>query len=99
MEIGAFTDRRRAPRTATISGGRFVVEGTSQNCLILNISLVGAQIRLLTGGDAPEAVMLHLPGRAVCAARRRWQRGATAGFEFVEPLMCPLPEPANAGRT
>jgi hypothetical protein len=99
MGNGASADRRRAPRTSSISGGRFVAQGTSQNCLILNISILGARIVLLTDDEAPESMVLYLPGRAVGAARRRWQRGTTAGFEFVEPLTCPLPDQTAPKRT
>jgi hypothetical protein len=55
-------------------------------------SLVGAQIRLLTGGDAPEAVMLQSPWPGgLCGTAAMATRGHSS-FEFVEPLMCPLPE-------
>jgi hypothetical protein len=37
-----------------------------------------------TEWDVPETVLLRLPDGAVRAARRRWQRDADAGFEFIE---------------
>lgn len=69
-----------------ISGGRLVSGGAVQSCVILNLSRVGARVHLVSQGEAPETAMLHLPGGEVRAARRRWQRNAEVGFEFVEPL-------------
>lgn len=86
MERRPLADRRQAPRTSMISGGSFVSRGTSQGCVIVNLSRVGVRIHLLAEGEAPETLMLHLPGGVVRAARRRWQHDAEVGFEFVEPL-------------
>jgi hypothetical protein len=63
-------------------GGSFVSKGTSQNCVVLNLSLFGSRIRLLTDGEAPQTVLLHLPSGVVRAARRCWQQ-ADVGFEFI----------------
>jgi hypothetical protein len=95
MERKAFTERRRVPRTSMLGGGSFVAKKTSQSCVVLNFSPLGAGVRLLIEGKAPEAVILHLPGGAVRAARRRWQHQADVGFEFVEPLpdACNTPVP------
>ncbi|MCW8088419.1 hypothetical protein [Sabulicella glaciei] len=67
-----------------ISGGRMVVEGRSQSCVVLDLSPNGACIHLLYPEAAPTSAVLHLPGGVVRKAARRWQREDVAGYEFCE---------------
>ena len=76
--------RRRTARTPVISGASFTAGGTVRRCVMMDISASGVRLYLVDGAEAPEEVVLHLPGRVVQPARRRWQRGTEAGFEFVD---------------
>jgi hypothetical protein len=77
-------DQRRAARGSTIQGGSLLHKGLLLKCVISDLSVTGARVHLLTPAPAPETVLLELPGGAVRAARRRWQIGSDAGFEFIE---------------
>ena len=74
--------RRRTARTPVISGASFTAGDTVRRCVMMDISASGVRLYLVDGAEAPEQVVLHLPGRVVQPAHRRWQRGTQAGFEF-----------------
>lgn len=76
--------RRRTWRTPVISGASFTAGDTVRRCVMMDISASGVRLYLVDGAEAPEEVVLHLPGRVVQPARRRWQHGTQAGFEFVD---------------
>ena len=77
-------DRRQAVRTPMISGASFSADDVVRRCVVVDISDRGVRLHLVEGTEAPEQVVLHLPGRKVRPARRRWQRGTQAGFEFAD---------------
>ena len=68
----------RATKPAQIVFGGLVLD-----CALLDASRVGAQVRLLEAAEVPEIATLRLPGGESWTVRRRWQRGAQVGFEFV----------------
>ena len=77
--------RRQAVRTPMISGASFTTAGdTVRRCVVVDISDRGVRLHLVEGTEAPEQVVLHLPGHLVRPARLRWQRGTQAGFEFAD---------------
>jgi len=81
--------RRQAVRTPMISGASFTTAGdTVRRCVVVDISDRGVRLHLVDDTEAPEQVVLYLPGRRVRPARRRWQRGTQAGFEFADSA-CP----------
>ena len=79
-------ERRRAPRTSLISGASFVADGTVQRCVMVDISAGGVRLYLLEEREAPERVVLHLPGGLIRPARWRWQRATQVGYAFDEAL-------------
>jgi hypothetical protein len=80
------SDRRRAPRTSLISGASFVADGTVQRCVIVDVSASGVRLHLLEEREAPERVVVHLPGGLIRPARWRWQRATQVGYAFDEVL-------------
>jgi hypothetical protein len=77
-------DKRQVPRTRMIKSVRIISAEKALDCVVLDLSATGARIHLTTEWDVPETVLLRLPDGAVRPARRRWQRDADAGFEFIE---------------
>ena len=65
-----------------ISGGELLSKGNFLKCVVLDVSLTGARVHLLSPEEAPRTVVLHLPGGDVRTARRCWQRDSVVGFEF-----------------
>ena len=84
MEKITPNDRRRAARGRLMQSGSLMRKTVSLKCLVLDVSPTGARVHLLTPEAVAETVLLHLPGGAVQAARRCWQNGNDAGFEFIE---------------
>ena len=79
-----YKERRQTVRTAMISGASFTAGAITRSCVVVDTSVGGVRLYLLDGANVPEQVVLHLPGREVRLARRRWQRGTEAGFEFLD---------------
>ena len=77
-------ERRRAPRTSLISGASFVADGTVQRCVAVDVSASGVRLYLLEEQEAPERVVVHLPGGLIRPARRHWQHGIQVGYAFEE---------------
>jgi hypothetical protein len=83
MEKIMLNERRRQARGRMITGGALERKAESIRCVVLDVSPTGARVHLLAPEPAPEVVLLHLPGGAVRAARRCWQRNGEAGYEFL----------------
>lgn len=66
-----------------ITGGALERRAESIRCVVVDVSPTGARVHLLSPEPAPDTVLLHLPGGAVRAARRCWQREDEAGYEFL----------------
>lgn len=89
MEKISLNERRRQTRGRMITGGTLMRKAASIRCLVLDVSSTGARVQLLAPQPAPETVLLHLPGGDIRAARRCWQRGDEAGYEFLEAEAVP----------
>lgn len=63
--------------------GNTGLDNTGLDCALLDLSTDGARVSLLAAADVPDLVTLRLPDGAARAARRRWQRNAEIGFEFL----------------
>lgn len=84
MEKTNLNDRRLAARGRMIQSGTLAHEADKLKCVLLDISDTGARVHLLAKTTAPDMVYLELPGGVIRIARRRWQDGENAGFEFIE---------------
>ena len=69
---------RQATKPAQIAFGGFVLD-----CVLLDASRGGAQVRLLATAEVPEIATLRLPGGESWTVRRQWQRGVQVGFKVV----------------
>lgn len=76
-------DQRQEARTGMIRSACLMSGGTGLDCALLDLSASGARVSLLSAADLPDMVMLRLPDGAAHAVRRRWQRNAQIGFEFL----------------
>ena len=94
-EVGAATggrttaaERRRAgPRERVLRAGRISFDSHALDCVVTDLSPSGARVLLKPGTGTPsipETVTLGLRDAPARPARRRWLRGAEAGFEFVD---------------
>ncbi|HYI81608.1 MAG TPA: hypothetical protein VEX11_00175, partial [Acetobacteraceae bacterium] len=52
------------------------------DCIVENLSAIGAKLRFSTPTSLPEAFALRFPDGTSHAARRTWSRGATVGIAF-----------------
>lgn len=80
---GANTDRRGARRKGVLLAARIDVQGTSLDCIVLDLSLRGARVQFGAPVALPEFVPLILRDGSRYDARRCWSRGNQVGLEFV----------------
>jgi hypothetical protein len=83
--LASMLDWRRVWRLAMIRRARVVFERASLSCALLDLSPVGARVRLPETADLPGTVLLYLPDEITRAAWVRWRRGLQVGFEFLGP--------------
>lgn len=80
-------DKRRSPRRRQLKDGKVVLSNwTTLDCTIRDMSETGA--RLTFGGPTglPEMFkLLFVSGHCMRDARTVWQKGLSAGLEFVGP--------------
>jgi hypothetical protein len=69
---------RQSTKPAQIGFG-----GSVLDCVLVDASRGGAQVRLLEAAEVPEIVTLRLSDGRNWTVRRQWQRGAQIGFKVV----------------
>ena len=77
-------NQRRAPRSHVIKAAEIMLGVPPLQCTVLDVSAVGVRVYLSEISEVPERVNLRLPDGSIRGARRVWQQGAEAGFEFVD---------------
>ena len=75
-------EQRQGHRKAFLKRAQIVVAGSVVDCVVENLSDIGARVRLGSPTPLPEAFALRLSNGTSHAARRRWARGAVVGMEF-----------------
>ena len=83
MFDGQLVERRRTARSRMIKAAQVVSGGSSLDCVVFDLSATGARLCCQTSAEIPDLVILRLPDGTLRPARRRWQRGAEGGFEFL----------------
>jgi len=80
---------RRHVRCSMFKPAYVVLEESVLDCVLLDLSLGGAQVYLIAHAEVPDRVTLWLPGGESRAVRRCWQRGSHIGFEAVGDAVPP----------
>lgn len=87
--VDAGTSKRRSRRfvrSKLIKAAQIGFGGTVIDCVLLDISIGGAQVQLLRQAYVPGLATLRFQDGASRTALRRWQNGEKVGFEFVNPM-------------
>lgn len=72
--------RRRVCFAGQVETAAFMVDTP---CMVRDVSLTGARIRIAPGAILPERVVLHVPLRSECrVARLVWREGDMVGLRF-----------------
>ena len=79
MEAASTIEQRQAGRKGFLKRAQVIDGNTVLDCLIENMSVVGARLRFAHPTPLPEAFALRFPDGTSHAARRRWSRGTAAG--------------------
>jgi PilZ domain len=74
---------RQSRRSKMIKRAQIAFDGSVLDCALLDISPTGALVHLFAPADVPDITTLRLSQGESRTARRRWQRGAQVGLEFV----------------
>lgn len=82
-EDAEWQPRRRQARRRLFRPAHVVVDDTVLECVLVDISLDGAQVCLVAWANLPERVTLLLPGGGSRPMRRCWQQGSFIGFEAL----------------
>ncbi len=80
---------RRHARCRMFKPAHVVLEDAALDCVLLDLSLGGAQVCLLARAELPEFVTLWLPGGESRRMRCRWRRGSDVGFEALRDAVPP----------
>ena len=83
MRPDAKADTRQADRTEIAEPARIAFGGAAFDCALLDASPGGVRVEMRAPAAVPGVALLRLCGGKILALRRRWQRGAQAGFAFV----------------
>jgi hypothetical protein len=79
-------ERRRAPRVATLAGGRLGIGAGWQSCIVLDYSAQGARLELDRAMAVGGRVTLAFADFPPVPGRVAWQDGRCAGIEFAVRL-------------
>jgi hypothetical protein len=78
----AFEEKRRWPRHQVRLRAQLVSEASAVDCIVVDLSEGGAQVRTTEPIQLPDEVVLRVEDGATYRASLRWMDGAHAGFEF-----------------
>ena len=80
-------DRRKATRFELYEFGSVVFQKEAPRCVIQNLSLTGAKLRMLTGSTAlPSDFLLVRGSTQLLHCRIVWSAESTTGVVFTKPL-------------
>ncbi len=79
---GAYKDKRQSARTRLLQPARLDWDGGGSDCLIYDLSAVGAQVRLPDPPPAGVAVRLQIPLMGRLDGEIVWRRADAAGLCF-----------------
>jgi hypothetical protein len=77
-----FDNKRLAIRQAVLKAAQITFNQSVVDCLVLDISEIGARVRTAAVVPIPEQVTLRLRGGAIFPAVRRWTRGMEIGLSL-----------------
>lgn len=78
----ASENRRCDQRRSVLKGAKMLFSDSIVDCLVINISEVGARVRTAAIMPIPERITLRLSDGATFTAVRRWARGTETGLSF-----------------
>ena len=79
-------ERRRARRTPVYRCAKIWVNGSLRDCVVRDISSLGARLALLSTAYIPDQVSLTFDGaHTLRACRVAWRSTTEIGVEFREP--------------
>ena len=78
-------ERRKITRTRVLKGAKFLLKNSSvRDCVVRNLTNVGAGVEIPNTIDLPEALDLTFDGgRSFRRCRLAWRKLGTTGVEFV----------------
>ena len=77
------TEQRQNHRRGVLKRAHIVVDGAALlDCVVENLSHIGARLRVGTPKPLPKIFALRFPDGTSHVARRRWSRGTTVGMAF-----------------
>jgi hypothetical protein len=79
------SSRREAARQAVLKGTKIVTANSVIDCVVLDVSRLGARVRLSAMMVLPNQVTLCFRGGAAFKAERRWARAQEVGLAFIGP--------------
>lgn len=80
---GSGSNDRRAPgRQAVFKSAKLIYNECVTDCLVLNVSPLGARVQTSVPAPIPEQVRLRFSDGATFLADRRWVGGLDIGFAF-----------------
>lgn len=85
-EPASFVDRQRHPRHSTLCPGELISGDRTVECVVLNISVGGAKIRLAEPVETNSRVRVRIERVGEFAGRVAWRNGDTLGVEFQDDL-------------
>lgn len=80
---GADVEIRRANRRSVSKPAQIAFGGTALDCVLVDLSPGGAQVRLKGLVDVPDLLTLRLPGGESRSVRCCWQNGFHVGLMVV----------------
>jgi hypothetical protein len=94
-------ERRKSPRLRVLKRAKIIIGTTmAVDCVVGNITNVGARIRVPTAVDLPEAIdILFDEGRTFRTCRVVWRNGDEIGVEFFEPKAATYSQAIDAALT
>ena len=79
-------DRRRVPRNRVYKGATIVANASLHDCVVRDISSLGARIATVNAGSLPERLSLALnTADTARACRVAWRTSTQVGVEFCRP--------------
>ncbi len=81
-------DRRRQPRLRALKAGRAILPGghSTFDCMIRNLSPLGAKMSFESTADIPPQVRLRLEDGTVHYCAVKWRSPREIGVEFLDAL-------------
>ncbi len=81
-------ERRRHPRLRSLKAGRAILPGghSTFDCMIRNLSPVGARVTFESTADIPTQFRLRLEDGTTHDCAVKWRRERELGVEFLDAL-------------